>query len=239
MEAMSAGRASGSVVAGTDQAWRRLYRVGGVCGLLAFAIFMVAVVLVFTTPPLPLNGGADVLEYVAANRTMYMVKQVLWLAPGFLAMLVFLALYVALRDLDRSVAAIGGVVGVAGWALSFAWPTTGDGGPALVYLSDQYMAAGEAQRASFVAAAEAFIALNNLPSALGVLQTAGVLILSIVMLRGVFPRSVAYLGIATGALGVVSEALRPVMGMGYALYGVLIVVWFGVIGWRLYRLGSG
>jgi len=70
-----------------------------------------------------------------------------------------------------------------------------------------------------------------------VLQTAGVLILSIGMLKGVFPRSVAYLGIVTGMLGVVSEALRPVMGIGCALYGVLIVVWFGVIGWRLYRLG--
>lgn len=226
----------GPKVADADPSWRGLYRVGGVCGLLAFAIYLVAVVLVFTTPPLPLNGGADVLEYVAANRTTYMVKQVLWLAPSFLAMLVFLALYAALKDLDRSLAAIGGVVGVAGWALSFAWPTTDDGGPALVYLSDQYVAAGEAQRAAFVAAAEAFIALNNLPSALGVLQTLGVLIISIAMLKGIFPRAVAYLGMLTGTLGTVSEALRPVMGIGYALYGVLIVIWFGVIGWGLYRL---
>jgi len=53
---------------------------------------------------------------------------------------------------------------------------------------------------------------------------------------GVFPKSVAYLGVATGAIGIVSEALQPVLGIAYAIYGVLVMVWFLVIGWQLYRL---
>ncbi len=84
MESLRVNISSGPKATGADPAWRGLYQVGGICGLLAFAIYLVAVGLVFTTPPLPLNGGADVLEYVAANRTMYMVKQVLWLAPQLL-----------------------------------------------------------------------------------------------------------------------------------------------------------
>jgi hypothetical protein len=238
VEALSKEGATGGVGPADAQTWQRLYRLGGIAGLLALALYAVAVVLAFSTPALPATGGAALLEYVAANRTLYVIKQVLWLTPSLLATLVFLALYVALKDLDRSVAAIGGLIGIAGWAISCAWPTTGEGGPVLVYLSDRYLLASEAQRGAFVAAAEAFSALDNLPSALGVLQTTGVLILSLVMLKGVFPRSLAYLGLVTGGVGVISELLRPVLGIGYVLYGVLIVIWFGVVGWRLYRLGS-
>ena len=56
------------------------------------------------------------------------------------------------------------------------------------------------------------------------------------MVRSVFPRSVAYLGVATGALGIVSEALISVLGIAYALYGVLVMAWFLVIGCQFYRL---
>ena len=60
---------------------------------------------------------------------------------------------------------------------------------------------------------------------------------SLAMLRGVFATGVAYLGIATGALGIVSEALRDIIGPGYLVYGLLLPSWFLAVGWRLYRLG--
>jgi len=88
-----------------------------------------------------------------------------------------------------------------------------------------------------VAAAENLIALNRTPTVVGVLTTVGMLIVSLVMLRGVFPRTVAYLGIFTAVLGMASEALRPVIEGGYGVYGVLLLVWMGAVGWRLYRLG--
>jgi hypothetical protein len=112
------------------------------------------------------------------------------------------------------------------------------GAPSLVYLSDQYKAATtEEQRAAFAAAAEVFIAQNNFPSAPGILTPVGILVLSFLMLRGVFHKGVGYLGIATGALGIVSEVLRPILGIGYLSYGLLLPVWLIAVGWRLYRLG--
>jgi hypothetical protein len=45
----------------------------------------------------------------------------------------------------------------------------------------------------------------------------GILIVSHVMSKGVFHRGVAYLGIATGVLGILSETLRFVLP---AVYGV-------------------
>lgn len=69
--------------------------------------------------------------------------------------------------------------------------------------------------ASIEQAAEVFLAENNSTGAVGILTPVGILILSLVMLKGVFPKGIAYLGIVTGALGIVSEALRPILGPGY------------------------
>jgi hypothetical protein len=42
----------------------------------------------------------------------------------------------------------------------------------------------------------------------------------------------------TGALGILSEALRPIIGPVYFIYGILLPAWFIAVGWKLYRLGS-
>jgi hypothetical protein len=202
-------------------------------------LYIVAVVLDFSMQPTPIADGAATLQYIASHRSLYILEQVLWLVPSVLAMVAFLALPMALKHLNKSYAAIGALVGIASWALTLAWPTTGGGGHALVYLSDHYVeATTAAQRAAFAAAAEGFIAQNAIPTITGVLEPIGILIISLLMLEGVFHRSVAYFGIVTGTLGIMSEALRPILGVGYAVYGVLLILWFLVIGWNLYRLAA-
>jgi hypothetical protein len=108
----------------------------------------------------------------------------------------------------------------------------------LVYLSDQFVGTADpARRAVFSVAAETLIAQNRTTVVVGPLTTVGLLIVSIVMLKGVFPKAVAYLGIATGVLGISAEALRMVFEGFYGIYGVLLPVWMGAVGWNLYRLG--
>lgn len=238
MAALNVARKSDTAAPGSDPSWRDLYRAGGLAGLLAGAIYIVAAILIFATPSVPTSGGAETLAYIASHRSLYILKQILWLAPSVLAMVVFLALYPALKHLNKSHAAIGAVLGISAWALSLAWPTTGEGAPTLVYLSDRYLAAAtDAERTAFATAAEVLIATEAIPAAIGVLQTIGILVNSLVMVRGRFPKSVAYLGVATGTIGIVSEALISILGIAYAIYGVLVMLWFLVIGWQLYRLG--
>jgi hypothetical protein len=239
METTINKRSSKAAAKSADPSWRALYRVGGASALLATLIYILATVVDFSVQPAPTSGGAATLQYIAEHRSIYIFEQVLWLAPSVLLTVVFLALYVALKDSNKSYAAIGGVLGVASWALTLVYPATGGGAPALVYLSDHYVGAtGEAQRAALVAAAETFIAQNTIPTAVGILEPVGILIFALLMLKGVFHRGVAYLGIVTGTLGIVSEALRPVLGLGYIVYGLLLFVWFIAIGWELYRLGK-
>jgi hypothetical protein len=111
---------------------------------------------------------------------------------------------------------------------------------ALILLSDQYTAAtADAQRLALATAAESLIATTNAVNPAGIMLELGILIMSVVMLKGVFPKWVAYLGIVTGVVGIISEALRPVIGFAYIVFFALEVIWLIAVGWRLYRLGSG
>jgi hypothetical protein len=179
---------------GPGPSWRRLYRIGAVSAWIFVALMVAAIVLAVVTPLPPMAQGTATLDFIAAHHTLYIVHQQMWLVPGVFAMVTYLSLYPALKDLDRSTAALGAVVGGSAWALTLAIPTSSTGAPALVYLSDQYMATADpARRASLAAAAETLIAQNPTPSVVGVLTTVGLLIVSIVMLGGVFPKAVAYL----------------------------------------------
>lgn len=239
METTSVGRSSGEAEASPDPSWRGLYRAGGISAALFVVLVIVPLVLIFTTPQPPLSGGAATLQYIALHKPIYLIELVSFVGLSVPAMVVFLALYVALKHLNKSYAAIGALLGTASEVIALAYnssPPSLNGG--LVYLSDHYVAATTAaQRAAFATAAEGLIAVSNAVNAAGILTAIGILIISLVMLKGVFPKGVAYLGIVTGALGIVSEALRDILGPGYFVYGLLLPIWFLAVGWKLYRLG--
>ena len=198
MNTLQERRSPAEIEAAPDPSWRGLYRAGGISAVLFVVPILLAIVLIVMAPP-PLSAdGATTLHYVASHKVLYLTEQVLWLAPSFFALVVFLALFQVLKHLNKSYAALGALAGIISWALGLAIPTTGGGAPVLVYLSDHYMTATTAaQRTAFATAAEVFIAENNITSAAGILAPVGILIISLVMLKGVFPKGVAYLGIAT------------------------------------------
>jgi Domain of unknown function (DUF4386) len=237
MHTLQVQRSPGELEVAPDPSWRDLYRAGGISAVLFVVLVLAAIAMVIVAPP-PLSAdGATTLQYIASHKVLYTIEQVLWLAPSVFAAVVFLALFPALKHLNKSYAALGALAGFVSWVLGLAIPTTGGGAPVLVYLSDQYLtAATAAQHTAFATAAEVFIAGNNITSAVGILAPVGILILSLVMLRGVFPKGVAYLGIATGVIGIASEALRPLIGPGYFVYGLLLPTWLLVVGWKLYQL---
>ncbi len=242
METLRVERASGEAEASPDPSWSVLYRAGGVSAVLFVVLTIVSIVLAFITPQpqssggsLMLPGGVATLQYIASHRSVFILDQILFVGPVVLTMVVFLALYVALKHLSKGYAAIGAVVGIAGAVLSLV-PFSLVGG--LVYLSDQYVAATTvAQRAVFTTAADSLIAQNNIVSAGGILFAVGVLVISLAMLKGVFQKGIAYVGIVTGVVGIICEAFRPILGPGYSLY-LILLIWFSAVGWTLYRLGA-
>lgn len=46
----------------------------------------------------------------------------------------------------------------------------------------------------------------------------------------------ATIGVVAEAAGIVAEALRPMIGPAYLIYGLLLPTWFALAGWRLLHL---
>lgn len=218
------------------QTWRRLYFWAGLSSVLFVGLLILALVLDFAAPP-PVHGGAATLEFIARNKGIYIAEQLLWIVPNMLPVLVFVALFLALAPLDKNMALLATVTGALSWALILAVPVTSRGSLVLVYLSDRYTGeADAAARLRYSTAAEAIVAENNTPAAVGILAALGILLISVVMLKGVLPRTLAWLGIATGGLGVVAEALRHAVPEFYWGYGLLMWVWFVAVGVALIGL---
>lgn len=221
-----------------SQSWRQLYFWAGISSVLFVALLILALILDFAAPP-PVHGGAETLEFIARNKRTYIAEQLLWVLPNILPVLVFVALYVALAPFNKSLALLATVIGALSWALILAVPVTSRGSLVLVYLSDRYAgAADDAARLRYSTAAEAIVAENNTPGVVGILSVLGILLISVVMLKGALPRFLAWLGIATGALGVVAEALRHAVPELYPGYGLLLWVWFVAVGVALIRLAG-
>ena len=221
-----------------DLTWQPLYKIGGISAWVFVAMVLVPVILVFTAPVPPTEGRA-LLVYIADHKAVYLVQLICFVGLGIPALIAFAAMAVALAGVNKGLAAIGGLLGVASEIIALAVgssPQSLHGG--LVLLSNDYASAtSDAERDSLVSAANALVAIaNGMPWA-GILTAAGILVLSWVMLpAGSFGRALAIVGIATGALGIVSEALRPMIGSAYLLYGMLLPVWFGWVGVTLLRV---
>lgn len=101
----------------------------------------------------------------------------------------------------------------------------------------EYIAA-HAERAGLVSAAEALIAATNAVSWAGILTAASILVLSMVMWPGRWGQALAIVGVAAGAIGVVSEGLRPLIGPAHLVYGLLLPIWFAWVGWKLFHVSA-
>ena len=223
---------------GAQPGWGLLYLAAGASSILFVLLLIAALVLDFLAPP-PVRGGAATLEFIAANKTNYVAEQVLWILPNILPVLVFTALFVALMPFRKSLPLIALIFAALPWALLLAIPVSSRGYLNLVYLSDRYMAAAtDGERSAYATAAEAIIAENNTPAIAGVLSALGILLMGLAMLAAAapFPQYLALLGIGTGALGVLSEALRHTVPDFYWGYGILLWLWFIATGIVLIRL---
>jgi hypothetical protein len=229
----------GLAVTGTkavDTTWRRLYLAGAASAALYVVLVLVPVTLLFVAPVPPTDGRA-VLEYIAANKPVYLTELVAFVGLAVPALVVFLATAVALKNVDKTLAILGGLFGITSETIALALgssPQSLHGG--LVVLSDSYASATtDARRASLAGAADGLIAATNAVTWAGILTAAAILILSCAMRQGTFSRTVAVIGVVTGTLGIVSETLRPLIGHAYMVYGLLLPTWFALVGWRLFR----
>jgi hypothetical protein len=223
-----------------DPSWKGLYKVGGISAILYIVLALVVPTLQVLTmeyfEKTAEYGGTEFLQFIAENRLWWLIAQTLLLGSSILVIVTFVALFAALKHLDKSYAAIGAVVGVTSQILFIAYYPVLLG---TIYLSDKFVTASAEQRVLLGTAADSLMAINNAFNPLyEPLLAVSILIFSIVMLKGIFHKSIAYLGIATCAAAFIAMPLWPIVGVGYFWWWAFFLVWLIAVGWKLYQLGK-
>jgi hypothetical protein len=226
-------------VAGPDPSWRGLYKAGGISAILYIVLALaLPTVQALTMQYFQLTaeyGGLEFLRFIAANRFWWFSFQTLVLGTSFLTIVAFVALFVALKDIDKSNATLGAVIAVTIQILFLAYYPVLLG---MIYLSDKFVTASAEQQIMLGTAAESLMAINNAFNPLyEPLYGVSVLFFSIAMLKGVFHKSIGYLGIATCIVSIIAVALWPILNVNYFWWWSLLFVWFTAVGWKLYQLG--
>lgn len=161
----------------------------------------------------------------------------------FLFVPVALSLYLALKGVNRNAMLVAtAFVGLfIVLDLAVTWPNYAS----LITLSGNYAAATNgAQQAAYVAAANyaSAVLASSLEAVYSIMVLSfGILMIGLVMLKGIFSKSTAYLGLVTGILGIVSVAgpfFVSTLSVTIIITSVLTTVWVLFVGYRLYRLSQ-
>jgi hypothetical protein len=222
---------------GADPAWRRIYGLGGAAAIATVAIVLIQVPILIAYP-IPTTIFGHFAQLHDTKLIGLIDLDLLFLVGQLLAVLVFVALFAALRQVNRLGMTVALGLALGGILLYLAVNPTFS----LLYLSDQYAAATtDVQRASFLTAGEALWA-NYQGAAFGVafiLSGIATLVIAWVMLgSAIFTKWTAYVGFVVGA----TMLLPPLPTLGtvalVASYVSLapLVVWDLLVGWRLLHL---
>ena len=213
-----------------------LYRVGGICALVLGVAYIITIPL-YAHVGAPPSGGEAWLNYLVGKTTEWWAILSLSVLTDLLYVPVALALSIALKGINRNAMLLA--TALVGLFIVLDLAVTWTNYASLITLSGNYAAAtNDAQRVIYVAAANYASAMlaSRLETVYAiVILSSGILIIGLVMLKGIFNKMTAYVGLATGVLGIVS-----ITGWNVAIImnAVLATVWVLFVGYQLYRLGG-
>lgn len=235
---MSAAFPAAARSAEADATW--LVRVAGVSALL-IGIGYVVIIPLYAAVGVPPDDGAAWLAYGPGKTTTWWAIVGLSVLTDALFVPVAAGLFVALQAVDRGAMVIGSaLVGLfVVLDLAVTWPNYA----ALLQLSDAHAAATDsAGQASLVAAAEYATAVlsSKLEAVYSIVTlSAGILVIGLVMRRSAFGGVVAWLGIVTGVIGIMSVAASVFLGslgITIILASAVTTIWVLLVGYRLLRM---
>jgi hypothetical protein len=222
-----------------DPTWKGVYRAGGICMFVTGLLFIIGAVLSILLGPAPI-GGEPYLRELAAHALLAQMNFGLFALTDFLLLPVVMALYLALKQINKNAMLVA--AGLIALFIVLDLAITELNALTLVTLTQHYAAAtSDTQRSAYVAAAD--YALATLPLATFysyVVSSVGFLIISIVMLKGVFSKLTAYVGIVASIEGIVGGFYVVLPALAVFLVPCLIAfgIWSLLAGTRLYKLSK-
>jgi len=218
-----------------EPGWSGLYRIGGVCALLAGLFFAVGAALSVIIGPAPAESEAYV-HSLAARPFVSRLDFAVFAASDVLLVPVSLALCLAIGPARRGAAVVGAAL-LALYAV-VDLSVTEMSSLALVNLTQSYASANPALRGMYLAAADyarAAVPVGTFLSYL--LSSVGLLIVSLAMRNGVFSRFTAWVGIVAAIEGIVAGFYVVVPTLALLLVPSLVAfaIWCVLVGGRLYK----
>jgi hypothetical protein len=225
----------------TSSTWSPLYRVGAVSALVMVILMLVQMVFfIIAPPPSFLPSHAAALDWFALFQSRPYLALVhldgFLLVDYLFVLMVFLALWVALRPARPVSTLIALVLCMVGTAVYFA------SNPAftLMSLADQYaIATRDVERMQLVAAAQSTLAVyHGTPFDVAYVLSAisGLLMCSAMIGTGVFGRPTASFGIAAYALSIV-PATAGMLGLVLSIASLVpLAIWLLLVARRLRTL---
>lgn len=232
--------------AAVETADKSLFKLGAVAALIV-AVVTLGEVVFQAVSPLP-GTVVEWFDLFQQNRLVGLIE--FWgleVVMYIMFIIVFLALYAALKKIDRTRMLIAVTFALIGIGIFLATNNPFS----MLSLSEQYTAAAiDAQRSIFVAAGQALLANTNQRTVGGfnmglfLVSIAG-LIISVVMLRSQsFGRRIAFVGMAANALSLI-DYLRQALTSSEVVAvlvilpnAILLIIWYVLIYRRLYRFDS-
>ena len=220
--------------------WKELYTIGAIAAILSEIILIIGIVAVFIYPYAPGSKSTESIFLLLQNDKLGgLISLDFHLVVGNLfGILLFLALYVSLKQVNASYALIALVLGLVADVLIIPARPISE----LFSLSGLYATATtEAAKSQYLAAGEALLSMFNgtgwfINTFLGGLS---LLISSLLMLRGnVFSKAIAYVGIITN----VAVCLFFVPGIGMLFLFLSLpgyMIWYVQLTRRFLQLAKG
>ncbi len=225
----------------SESSRRQLFQIGGASMLVVAFLFILLIVLsaylvslVGLTPTSSIN--ATILESLVRNEQLAQVAFGFGILSDLFMIPAVVALYVALKQVNPHLMLMAVPFVFLYIILDLA--VTGLSYVALVAVSQSYVGSAASQ-ASNLAVANYIKDMADLSQPLSsAVLSVGVLLSSLVMKSGVFRRSTAYVGVASGIVGIVYgfSAVLPELWSLIGLSALFEMVWFWLVGFRLVKL---
>ncbi len=219
-----------------SSSWKSLYKMGGFAALLSLVFLPIQIsVYLINPPPDTVLGWFDLFNERPLIGLLDL--DLLLVVDQVLVMLIFLALFIVLRQTSKSLILIGLMFGLVTTVLLIG----SNPAIAMLTLSNQYFSTvNETVRTMTLAAGQAVIT-NWTGSAFHtsyILGSIAAIVISVAMLHNrSFSKAAAYLGIVSN--GIAFGLYIPVIGVYVSIFSVVILwFWYLLIALDLIKLGK-
>jgi len=205
-------------------------------------ISYIIIIVLYVFSGVPPTGGEELLKHIREHTAEWWSILGLSVFTDLLYIPVAYSLYVMLKEVNKNavLAGLGFFILFVFLDLAITWTNYSS----LITLSNKYATATtNSQRETIIVTADyvsAVISSSLIRVYIILFPAFGILIFSLIMLKGKISKTTAYLGVVTGILGIISTVgtfFTNSLGITIVITSILTTVWFSLIGYRFLRLG--